>query len=68
MTDEQLECARKYADSYAKTLGYAKPNLSFVKGNIEFLDRAVSSQLFLLFSQLYSDNLNRKNENEKHCS
>lgn len=35
MTDEQLEVARKHVDEYAKTLGYAKPNMRFVKGFIE---------------------------------
>eukprot|EP01025_Chloroclados_australasicus_P059547 TRINITY_DN7533_c0_g2_i3.p1 TRINITY_DN7533_c0_g2~~TRINITY_DN7533_c0_g2_i3.p1 ORF type:complete len:415 (-),score=69.65 TRINITY_DN7533_c0_g2_i3:897-2141(-) len=41
MTDEQLEVARKYVDDYCvNTLGYAKSNMNFVKGNIEYLDKA----------------------------
>eukprot|EP00240_Pyramimonas_obovata_P003755 CAMPEP_0118941488 /NCGR_PEP_ID=MMETSP1169-20130426/33978_1 /TAXON_ID=36882 /ORGANISM="Pyramimonas obovata, Strain CCMP722" /LENGTH=369 /DNA_ID=CAMNT_0006886247 /DNA_START=46 /DNA_END=1156 /DNA_ORIENTATION=+ len=40
MTDEQLDVARAHVDSYTKTLGYSKPNMSFIKGNIEFLDKA----------------------------
>jgi len=39
MTDEQLETARAHIDEYSETLGY-KPNLSFVKGHIEFLREA----------------------------
>ncbi|CAG9466402.1 unnamed protein product [Pedinophyceae sp. YPF-701] len=41
MTEEQLAVARKYIDSYCKeTLGYAEPNLDFVHGHIEYLDKA----------------------------
>lgn len=40
MTEEQIAVADKYLDEYTKTLGFAKPNMKFVKGNIEFLDRA----------------------------
>lgn len=40
MTDAQLECARKYVDVYTQSLGYTQPNLRFIKGNIEFLDKA----------------------------
>eukprot|EP01026_Neomeris_dumetosa_P019877 TRINITY_DN1801_c0_g1_i2.p1 TRINITY_DN1801_c0_g1~~TRINITY_DN1801_c0_g1_i2.p1 ORF type:complete len:415 (-),score=47.41 TRINITY_DN1801_c0_g1_i2:372-1616(-) len=41
MTDEQLEVARKYVESYCtETLGYSQPNMKFVKGNIEYLDKA----------------------------
>lgn len=41
MTDEQLEVARKHVDAYTMdTLGYAKANLEFKKGYIEFLDKA----------------------------
>ncbi len=32
MTEEQLDVARKHVDSYCReALGYAKPNMSFVK-------------------------------------
>lgn len=38
MTDQQLEVANKYVDEYCtKTLGYDKPNMKFVKGEIEDL-------------------------------
>eukprot|EP00899_Mesostigma_viride_P027361 jgi/Mesvir1/780/Mv17379-RA.1 len=40
MTDEQLEVARKHVGAYTKLLGYAQPNLSFVKGQIEDLRAA----------------------------
>eukprot|EP01083_Nonionella_stella_P174374 604273_1 len=40
MTDGQLKVARSHIDSYTKSLGYHKPNLKFVKGYIEFLDKA----------------------------
>lgn len=40
MTDEQLDVARAHVDAYTATLGYAKPNLKFVKGYIENLDEA----------------------------
>jgi SAM-dependent methyltransferase len=41
MTGEQLAVARSEVDSYCKdTLGYAKPNMSFVEGYIEFLEKA----------------------------
>ena len=35
MTDEQLSVARNNVDTFTKTLGYAKPNLKFLKGYIE---------------------------------
>jgi len=38
MTDGQLDVARKYVDEYCTdTLGYAAPNMKFVKGTIEDL-------------------------------
>lgn len=41
MTAEQLDVARGHADQYCtSTLGYAAPNMRFVEGQIEFLDRA----------------------------
>eukprot|EP01023_Acetabularia_acetabulum_P065429 TRINITY_DN865_c1_g1_i6.p1 TRINITY_DN865_c1_g1~~TRINITY_DN865_c1_g1_i6.p1 ORF type:complete len:406 (-),score=82.93 TRINITY_DN865_c1_g1_i6:254-1471(-) len=41
MTDEQLDVARKYVHDYCtKTLNYTTPNMKFVKGNIEYLDKA----------------------------
>ena len=41
MTDEQLAVAREHADAYCtQTLGYSKPNMSFVKGYMEDLKAA----------------------------
>ncbi|KAG2488760.1 hypothetical protein HYH03_012758 [Edaphochlamys debaryana] len=41
MTPSQLEVARGHAESYCReTLGYAQPNMRFVQGEIEYLDRA----------------------------
>eukprot|EP01023_Acetabularia_acetabulum_P068147 TRINITY_DN956_c0_g1_i6.p1 TRINITY_DN956_c0_g1~~TRINITY_DN956_c0_g1_i6.p1 ORF type:complete len:531 (-),score=56.56 TRINITY_DN956_c0_g1_i6:121-1713(-) len=41
MTEEQLDVARVHADEYCqKTLGFSKTNMNFVKGNIEYLDKA----------------------------
>lgn len=41
MTPAQLAVARKYADEYCtQTLGYAQPNMRFVEGEIEYLDKA----------------------------
>eukprot|EP00823_Brevimastigomonas_motovehiculus_P008780 TRINITY_DN81_c0_g1_i1.p1 TRINITY_DN81_c0_g1~~TRINITY_DN81_c0_g1_i1.p1 ORF type:complete len:406 (+),score=57.91 TRINITY_DN81_c0_g1_i1:43-1260(+) len=40
MTDEQLQVANKYVNKYCASLGYAKPNLRFVKGFIEYLCEA----------------------------
>jgi len=40
MTDEQLEVANKHVGAYTAALGYPKPNMSFNKGYIEFLDKA----------------------------
>lgn len=38
MTDQQLQVAMKYADSYCvDTLGYDQPNMKFIKGEIEDL-------------------------------
>lgn len=40
MTEEQLEVARQHVDDFTAALGYSEPNMRFVKGHIEFLDRA----------------------------
>eukprot|EP00894_Picocystis_sp_ML_P004325 jgi/Pico_ML_1/54842/g701.t2 len=41
MTDQQLDVANRYVDEYCtKTLGYDKPNMKFVKGEIEDLNAA----------------------------
>jgi arsenite methyltransferase len=41
MTAEQLEVARRHAEQYCTaTLGYPAPNMQFVEGQIEYLDRA----------------------------
>jgi ubiquinone/menaquinone biosynthesis C-methylase UbiE len=38
MTDEQLEVANRHIDYHTEKFGYSKPNISFIKGNIERLD------------------------------
>jgi len=38
MTDNQLAVANKYISFHTEAFGYAQPNVSFVKGNIERLD------------------------------
>ena len=38
MTDEQLDVANKYVDYHTEKFGYQKPNVTFLKGNIEALD------------------------------
>lgn len=40
MTDEQLAVARAHVDEFTKTLGYARPNMTFLKGCIEDLTAA----------------------------
>lgn len=35
-----LQVARKHVESFAKSLGYRQPNLRFVQGHIEYLDKA----------------------------
>mmetsp|Transcript_2202 Transcript_2202/g.6522 ORF Transcript_2202/g.6522 Transcript_2202/m.6522 type:complete len:381 (+) Transcript_2202:190-1332(+) len=41
MTDEQLAVSQKYVEEFCQTtLGYAQPNMKFVKGFIEYLDQA----------------------------
>jgi hypothetical protein len=41
MTDEQLAVARRHSDHYCTTtLLYPKPNLTFLKGMIEFIAQA----------------------------
>lgn len=40
MTEEQLELARKHVDAFTQVLGYQQPNMRFVKGHIEYLDKA----------------------------
>lgn len=37
MTDEQLQVARTHVEDFTKSMGYAKPNLRFEKGMIEFI-------------------------------
>lgn len=39
MTDEQLAVANEYVDWHADRFNYKKPNTSFIKGNIEELDK-----------------------------
>ena len=36
----QLEVANKYIDYHTKKFGYSKPNVNFVKGDIEKLGEA----------------------------
>jgi SAM-dependent methyltransferase len=38
MTQEQLDVANNYINYHTEKFGYAKPNVSFIKGNIERLD------------------------------
>eukprot|EP00210_Caulerpa_lentillifera_P001291 g1244.t1 len=40
MTEEQITVADKYVQEYTESLGFAKPNMKFVKGHIEYLDKA----------------------------
>ena len=40
MTDELLAVSRAHIDAYTKQLGYKQPNLKFVSGYIEFLEKA----------------------------
>lgn len=40
MTDEQLAVAREHTAEFTAKLGYAKPNMEFVHGHIEYLDKA----------------------------
>uniref|UniRef100_A0A7S3ABV5 Arsenite methyltransferase n=1 Tax=Rhodosorus marinus TaxID=101924 RepID=A0A7S3ABV5_9RHOD len=40
MTEEQLQVANAHVSEYTKILGYPKPNLRFVSGYIEFLEKA----------------------------
>jgi len=40
MTEEQLATAKEHAASYCAQLGYKEPNMSFVTGHIEYLDKA----------------------------
>ncbi|GIL82518.1 hypothetical protein Vretifemale_11342 [Volvox reticuliferus] len=41
MTPAQLEVARSHCSSYCRdTLGYSRPNMNFIQGEIEYLDRA----------------------------
>jgi arsenite methyltransferase len=37
MTDEQLDVANKYIDYHSNAFGYSKPNVKFIKGQIEDL-------------------------------
>lgn len=38
MTDQQLAVANKYVGYHTEKFGYSKPNVEFIKGNIERLD------------------------------
>lgn len=40
MTGEQLNVANQHINEYTNTLGYPKPNISFVQGYIEYLEKA----------------------------
>jgi len=40
MTDEQLEVANRHVAAYTSALGHPKPNMTFKKGYIEFLEKA----------------------------
>ena len=41
MTPAQLQVANANAKSYCcETLGYSRPNMTFIQGEIEYLDRA----------------------------
>jgi len=40
MTDSQLDVARRHVLDYTSKIGYASPNMAFVKGNIEDLSAA----------------------------
>jgi len=40
MTDAQISTAREHAAEFCSKLGYEKPNMSFVQGHIEYLDKA----------------------------
>lgn len=47
MTDEQLEVAERHQAYHAETFGYAKPNTTFLKGDIERLqDLALKDEQF----------------------
>lgn len=39
MTDEQLAVANRHIDYHTKQFGYQKPNVEFIKGNIDDLDK-----------------------------
>jgi len=40
MTDEQLAIAKEHASEYCRSIGHEEQNVSFVKGHIEYLDKA----------------------------
>ncbi|KAK9785959.1 hypothetical protein WJX73_006538 [Symbiochloris irregularis] len=40
MTDEQLQVAQTHSEEYCRSLGYAEPNLHFIRGRIEDLQAA----------------------------
>jgi len=40
MTEEQLATAREHVDEWTRALGYREPNMRFIRGEIEYLDRA----------------------------
>ena len=39
MTDAQLDVANRYIDYHTEKFAYSKPNVEFIKGNIEMLDQ-----------------------------
>ncbi len=40
MTEEQVAVSEKYLEEFTKTLGYTQPNMKFIQGHIEYLDKA----------------------------
>ena len=40
MTEEQVAVSEKYLKEFTKTLGYTQPNMKFIQGHIEYLDKA----------------------------
>ncbi|GMH40062.1 hypothetical protein BSKO_07966 [Bryopsis sp. KO-2023] len=40
MTDEQLDISKEYVDDFCTNAGYGKPNMKFIKGHMEYLDKA----------------------------
>lgn len=40
MTDQQLDVARKHVKSFTRQMGFSKPNMTFLKGQIEYIKEA----------------------------